>query len=416
MANKRDRRASRDVAAPVARPVEASPPGDAGRDLVLTLTPTNVVTVALSALLGVAALLFLSGRWALPATPEIDHTASLWLVALTGLSVGGLSCLAVQGGLLAAMIAQREASLQGQEARQRDRVLPIAQFLTAKVVAYAALGAVLGFFGSKIPLSLQGWMLIAAGVFMVLMVLQMYDAHPLLRRLAPTPPKAVQRLLRRESRRGGVSGPWLLGAMTVFIPCGVTLAMEFLAIASESALRGMLIMTAFTLGTVPTFLVVGVVATQLGKSAYRVFKPVAAVAVVAIALMSMVSGARLLGIGVGSPGGTAVDAAVVEPVAEPVAVDRTQMTAVQEATVQVATGRYEPARVRVKAGVPTRLHLVTSNTQGCIRAFVIPSLGIERMLPATGSEVVELPPAVAGTSIPFMCSMGMYTGVIEVTG
>ena len=33
---------------------------------------------------------------------------NLWVIFLTGLTIGGLTCLAVQGGLLASVIAARE--------------------------------------------------------------------------------------------------------------------------------------------------------------------------------------------------------------------------------------------------------------------------------------------------------------------
>lgn len=34
---------------------------------------------------------------------------NLWVIFLTGLTVGGLTCLAVQGGLLASVIAAKES-------------------------------------------------------------------------------------------------------------------------------------------------------------------------------------------------------------------------------------------------------------------------------------------------------------------
>ncbi|HSW48169.1 MAG TPA: hypothetical protein VLG67_03745, partial [Candidatus Saccharimonadales bacterium] len=42
------------------------------------------------------------------AIPQVAQSSNLWAIFLTGLFVGGLSCMAVQGGLLATTIAQRE--------------------------------------------------------------------------------------------------------------------------------------------------------------------------------------------------------------------------------------------------------------------------------------------------------------------
>ena len=74
---------------------------------------------------------------------------------------------------------------------------------------------------------------------------------------------------------------------------------------------------------------------------------------------------------------------------------------------------YEPTQLELRAGVPARITLVTNETYSCSRAFVIPALGVERVLPETGNEVIELMPQEIG-SIPFTCSMGMYSGVIDV--
>jgi plastocyanin domain-containing protein len=67
----------------------------------------------------------------------------------------------------------------------------------------------------------------------------------------------------------------------------------------------------------------------------------------------------------------------------------------------------------IKAGLPTRIHLVTDNTTGCTLEFVIPSLGIQRNLNPTGTDSFEIAAAGPG-EIPFTCGMGMYHGVIEV--
>ena len=69
-----------------------------------------------------------------------------WIIFLTGLTTGGLSCLAVQGGLLAATLATT--------AEKKDKLhdaIPTVVFLASKLVAYTLLGALLGYFGSLFP-------------------------------------------------------------------------------------------------------------------------------------------------------------------------------------------------------------------------------------------------------------------------
>ena len=85
---------------------------------------------------------------------------------------------------------------------------------------------------------------------------------------------------------------------------------------------------------------------------------------------------------------------------------------VQEVTIGVAGG-YEPARVRVKRGVPVRLVFDRQESSGCSEEVVIPEFGIRRFLPAFEKTAVELTPREAG-SFDFTCGMGMLRGKLIV--
>lgn len=340
--------------------------------------------------------------------PDLNASSSLWLVFLAGLSVGGLSCIAVQGGLLAAAVAHRSAGLHGADSRVHHHVLPAVEFVGAKIVAYTLFGAFLGWAGHLVTPRFQGGLQIAVGILMVLMVLQLFNVHPALRYLTPRPPKAVQRFIRQRSKDGSAFTPVILGALTVLIPCSITIGVEGLAIASHDVMRGALIMLAFTLGTAPLFLGLATAGGLMGKASYAAFKPVAAVLIVAMAGLSMVSGARLLGWsgGLGGSSKTPVVTVATTVAGVPTA-DH------QEATINVTSHAYVPARLQIKAGVPTKLHLLTQNAMGCIRSFTVPAYNLRADLPTDGEGAIDLPAAAPG-EIVFTCSMGMYSGVIEV--
>lgn len=55
---------------------------------------------------------------------------NLWTIFLTGLFTGGLTCLAVQGGLLAATLAQREEERLKNQVEKSGNALPIISFLS----------------------------------------------------------------------------------------------------------------------------------------------------------------------------------------------------------------------------------------------------------------------------------------------
>ena len=73
---------------------------------------------------------------------------------------------------------------------------------------------------------------------------------------------------------------------------------------------------------------------------------------------------------------------------------------------------YSPQRLYAKAGETIMLNIVTTNTYSCARDFVIPALGVEKLLPQSGTVPVNIPAQAAGTVMRFSCSMGMYTGEI----
>jgi plastocyanin domain-containing protein len=81
-------------------------------------------------------------------------------------------------------------------------------------------------------------------------------------------------------------------------------------------------------------------------------------------------------------------------------------------TVNVVNSGYQPRVLHAKSGQAIKMALVTKNTGGCARAFVIPTLGVQQILPPTGTTMIDVPAQSPGTRLFFTCSMGMYSGVI----
>ncbi|MBA4156606.1 MAG: cupredoxin domain-containing protein [Gemmatimonadetes bacterium] len=87
-------------------------------------------------------------------------------------------------------------------------------------------------------------------------------------------------------------------------------------------------------------------------------------------------------------------------------------TGVQEVRIRIQGG-YDPARVRVKRGVPVRLVFDRQETSGCSEEVVLPDFGIKRFLPAHRTTSVEFTPERAG-SYEFTCGMSMLRGRLDV--
>jgi uncharacterized protein len=350
---------------------------------------------------------------------------------ITGITTGGLSCLAVQGGLLASSLEQQlEQQLDMQleieiAARRNHRnkknqnrflkhpklAIPILLFLGSKLAVYTLLGFLLGWLGSVIQLNAvtRAILLITIGIFMVGNALRMFNVHPIFRYFSIEPPKFITRFIRRKSRDSqSLFAPLFLGALTVFIPCGVTQAMMAVAIGTGNPLQGAALMFAFILGTSPVFFAVVYLAMQLGARLEKWFMRFVAVAILVLGLFSVNSGLTLLG----SP-------LSITNMLQSVKIGQsfqasTSMPLSDGFTLYLAAGNngYSPHTLHAHAAVPVTLNVVTTDTYSCARSFVIPMLGVERLLPASGTETISIPAQAGGTILRFSCSMGMYTGEI----
>lgn len=78
-------------------------------------------------------------------------------------------------------------------------------------------------------------------------------------------------------------------------------------------------------------------------------------------------------------------------------------------------GGYSPKLTTAKAGVPTVLKLNTNGTFDCSSAVRIPSMGISKNLPPSGTTEIDLgTPKVA--TLDGVCVMGMYSFKIDFQG
>jgi sulfite exporter TauE/SafE len=374
----------------------------------------------------------------------MDNT--IWVALITGLTAGGLSCMAVQGGLVTSSLAnQIEKEMQSAPVRRqgddqprnkpRQLARPILLFLLAKLAAYTLLGLLLGGLGSVFSLTpmVRGILQIAIAIFMIGNALRMLNVHPIFRCFSFEPPRFVIRFIRRKSKdQTSVFTPLFMGILTVLIPCGVTQTMMALAIGTGNPLTGAVIMFAFILGTSPVFFILTYLATRLGALAEKSFVKVVAVVLLLLAIFTFDTGLNLLGSPVSltrlAQNIFTQDSISTASISDPTlqaGVDTGGFTSgilaptptakpsnAGEINLNVTNRGYDPREVIAPANLEVTLNLVTNRTTSCSRAFVIPAYNFSVVLPETGIESVKIPAQTAGTRLEFMCSMGMYTGVI----
>lgn len=322
-----------------------------------------------------------------------------FLAFITGLTTGGISCLAVQGGLLTSVVSENN--------KDRNDSHLVGMFLLAKIIAYTFLGFGLGLIGASLQITpqLQGWLQIAAGVFMILTAARLLDLHPVFRKFVIQPPKSFYKLIRKESKLQSSFAPLVLGALTVLIPCGITQGMMVLAIASANPFEAAGIMFAFTLGTSPIFFALGLASAKLFQK--KAFVYIASTVILFLGLLSINTGQVLRGSVHTIQSYYKVATNQIDTSASEVA--RVDSEGVQEATITVTDEGYEANINTLKVGVPVKLRLLADNAEGCARAFTIPAMNLQKILPANGEETLEFTPTKKG-ALTFSCSMGMYSG------
>ncbi len=333
---------------------------------------------------------------------------NLWLVFLTGLTSGGVTCAAMQGGLLASIIANQKKD-QVKAGFGKDDYLPVAAFLTTKLISHVILGFFLGWLGSRVELSLGARLFFQtlAALFMLATAMNLLNIHPLFRYLAIQPPKFAYRFIKASSL--SLFAPALFGVLTILIPCGVTQAMEVLAITSGNPVNGALIMGSFVLGTAPMFVMIGLATARFSETWRHHFLRAAALLLI---LMSLYSINGVL---------TALDSPYsVERI---VSVLRTPLGSsspltpviegVQKVTINITNTGYNPRTFTVKTGIPVELKVMAGEVYSCATAFTFKAFGINAYVKPNTNQIFTFTPTKKGLYT-FSCSMGMYSGTMEV--
>lgn len=344
---------------------------------------------------------------------------NLWLIFLTGLTSGGVTCAAMQGGLLASVIAnQKKAStIPG---IGHDDIAPVSAFLVAKLVSHIILGALLGSLGNVVELSLTSKLFFQgfAAAFMLASALNLLDIHPIFRYLSFQPPKWAYRLLKNNEHSATLFAPSILGFLTVFIPCGVTQAMAVVALSTSSAVQGALTMGAFVLGTFPLFFLIGVGTSRLSEVWRRDFLRAAALLLIFMSASSVNGILQVMD----SPyslqrlGPQLVKLLPPYDRTAPIGSDPNVIleNGIQKVTLMVSNGGYSPRYFRVQSGLPVELTLETDGqVYSCATAFTFKAFDIYEVLKPVDTKVHKFTATKKG-KYTYSCSMGMYSGVMEV--
>ncbi len=343
--------------------------------------------------------LLLNRTTSLPFGGLLEQNFSWPLAIIVGLVAGVSTCLALVGGLvlsLAANYAQNHP-----EATRREKFRPHILFNLGRLGGFFLLGGILGLIGSAFKLSplVNSLITIIIGFVVLILGLKLLEIFPSFTKFDFSLPKKFGKIIK-------IDNPLVLGALTFFLPCGFTQAMQIYALGTGNFLQGGLIMALFALGTAPGFLGIGGLSTLGGKKKSSAFFVIAGIIVVAFGIFNLANGYRLFKISSGFDFNKITSKTETET-------KNSNSNIEEEDGVRIIrmaeTNRgYSPNNFTILKGQPVKFIIDAQAPYSCASSLVIPSLKIQTQL-KPGENILEFTPDKVG-EIPFSCSMGMYTG------
>ena len=321
--------------------------------------------------------------------------------------VTSVHCVAMCGGINLSQCIPQSGS--GSDGDRRSALRPAFLYNLGRVISYTVVGFIVGALGSAITFSntLQGVLKLVAGMFMVIMGLNMLGIFPWLRKLNPRMPRFLANIIGVEKARS--NSPLIVGLLNGLMPCGPLQAMQIYALSTGNPFSGALSMLLFSLGTVPLMFGLGALSSVLSGKFTKKVMTVGAVLVVVLGLSMLSQGASLSGAKMPvlvAPGSVSAEGG-----------SGTAGGPVMENGVQIVNSTLEPSRypaITVRAGTPVKwvINAPDGSINGCNNRMLINEYGIEHTFKA-GENVIEFTPDKAGI-YQYTCWMGMIRGTINV--
>jgi len=332
-------------------------------------------------------------------------------------------CIAMCGGI---NLSQTLGNGTTAPADKYTLLLPGILYNGGRLVSYTFAGIIIGALGSVITLTgyFQGAVQIAAGIFMLIMGLNMLGFLPFLRYIIPQMPKIFSKKID-EQKTG--RGPLVVGFLNGFMPCGPLQAMQVYALSTGSPLKGGISMFLFCAGTIPLMFALsaasGVLSGAKGKAFSRRVMQIGAVLVAALGLVMFTYGLNLSGFG------SVDNTASAKPAPESNIQNRAQIQGadkpsesnafvpVIENGVQIVKSTLRPNRypaITVQQGIPVRwtINAPPGSITGCNYSAIFYDYGFEYAF-QPGENIIEFTPEKTGR-FRYSCWMGMIRSTITV--
>lgn len=320
-----------------------------------------------------------------------------YLVLLVVGMLTSLHCVGMCGGIMLSQSVTQEAT------NKLTALKPSLLYNLGRIASYTVLGGIVGAIGSvfNLSLSLKAGISIFAGVFMIMMGLNM-AGFSWFRKFSFKLPWSSYSLKSKPK------APFVVGLLNGLMPCGPLQTMQIYALGTGSAVQGALSMFVFSVGTVPLMLFFGAVTGLLSKGYTKKILKFSGILVLVLGIIMSNRGLALAGINLNPMALLASRTPLSSADAEKAVIEN----GVQTVRSTADYSGYNPRVVFLQKGVPVKWIVDGTQITSCNNAIIIPSLNIQKKLSA-GENVIEFTPTDTD-DINYSCWMGMIRGVFKV--
>jgi len=325
--------------------------------------------------------------------PQIQSNIGYGMIFVIGI-LTSLHCVAMCGGINLAQSAKSSKNEEG-------TILPNVLYNLGRVISYTFMGGIVGALGSVFSLGggLRGAVAIFAGVFMVIMGLNMLNVFPWLRRFNLRMPKFIGRKISKK--KVGKHSSFYIGLLNGLMPCGPLQSMQLFALSTGSFYAGALSMFVFSIGTVPLMFALGALNSKLNKKFTKKMMSVCATLVVVLGFAMLSNGLALSGVLVPKLQSTSGSTNIAQIEGQ-----------YQTLITPLDFGTYP--QITVKAGIPVKWVITAEKgrVNGCNNEIIISEYAVDAKI-KEGENVIEFTPTKAG-QFGYSCWMGMIRSSITV--
>lgn len=322
--------------------------------------------------------------------------------------ITSVHCIAMCGGINLSQCLPQTGQKEAENNNRLAAFRPAVTYNLGRVLSYTAVGFTLGLVGfliggsasGGVSVLLQGTVKIAAGLFMIIMGINMLGIFPWLRKFTIRMPKFIALKIGKKKARS--NRPFIVGILNGFMPCGPLQSMWIVALATEKPFSGAFAMFLFALGTVPLMLGLGSIVTALGKKFTDKVMTVGAILVVVLGLAMLFQGGTLAG---WFPANFLQVQQETEAEAE-------LSDGVQVINSTLSAGCYPSITVQAGVSVKWIIDAPEGSITGCNYQMFIPDYDIQYTF-QPGENIIEFTPTETGT-VGYSCWMGMIYGSITV--